>query len=65
MNIKGGHACPSMTECTLECKHGRVTSMNGCELCECTDPCESVKCETSQTCVLENMVPMCRTSMYL
>lgn len=60
----GGHACPTLTGCSIECKHGRMTSMSGCELCECIDPCENVKCEANQVCVLENSTPICRLSNY-
>lgn len=39
-----------------------MISVNGCELCECNDPCEKAKCDANQDCVLENAVPVCRAS---
>ncbi len=62
MTTKGGHECPSVVDCQKECKHGRLKSLNGCELCECFDPCEDVKCDENEVCQIENEKATCKTS---
>ena len=32
--------CPLPQPCTLQCEHGKVMDGDGCELCECYDPCK-------------------------
>ena len=62
INSKGNQECPTLSECTTPCKYGRVKSLNNCELCECVDPCESVKCPTGHECAVENSTHICRLS---
>ena len=63
MNI-GGHNCKSLDECQLVCPHGRVTSVSGCELCECFEPCESFQCSPNEYCVVENSIAICKSSTF-
>ncbi len=59
---KGTQKCPDLDECTNQCEHGRVVSLNNCELCDCVDPCENVKCPEDHECVVENSTHVCRSS---
>ncbi|KAI0236196.1 Carboxypeptidase inhibitor SmCI [Lamellibrachia satsuma] len=37
--------------CLLNCLHGRQVGRDGCQLCACYDPCETVKCLAPNRCV--------------
>ncbi len=55
-----------MDNCKEKCKYGRVKSLNNCELCECNNPCEHLKCKSNEECIVENEVPLCRSrTIYL
>ncbi|XP_023226834.1 uncharacterized protein LOC111627489 [Centruroides sculpturatus] len=54
--------------CRLGCPFGFETDKDGCEICECRDPCQDVKCSTHHVCKLIEVqcdygwcpkVPMC------
>ena len=37
--------------CRTECEFGFKLDEDGCETCQCVDPCEGVKCGKNQACV--------------
>ena len=57
----GERACPLLDSCKVNCKYGRVTSLNNCEICECNDPCEHLKCKSNEECILDKETPVCRS----
>ena len=59
---KGDHQCPDISQCSLECKYGRVKSLTNCELCECIEPCDDVKCKWNEVCVVKNATGICLSS---
>nr|QPK77446.1 antistasin-like factor F [Hirudo verbana] len=48
--------CPLVT-CLVPCKSGYRLDYDGCQTCECVDPCEYPKCEKGQDC--ESKVVQC------
>jgi hypothetical protein len=58
----GGHTCPNLNECNQTCEYGRLRSLSGCELCECINPCENIKCLENHECVVENSIGICKRS---
>ncbi|XP_046628250.1 cysteine-rich motor neuron 1 protein-like [Neodiprion virginianus] len=58
--------------CSLECSYGYSVDSQGCELCECREPCKEVTCGDEQSCVMVDVncgrgehcppVPACLTA---
>jgi len=46
-----GQACPTL-KCAKQCEFG-FAKKDGCDICECSDPCKTKKCELKQKCVVE------------
>ncbi|KAK0164613.1 hypothetical protein PV328_003224 [Microctonus aethiopoides] len=38
--------------CNLNCPYGHKIDENGCELCQCHDPCEKVTCQQREICTM-------------
>ncbi|UYV78374.1 hypothetical protein LAZ67_16001118 [Cordylochernes scorpioides] len=43
--------------CDIPCKSGYKRDAQGCALCECIDPCESIQCPEDSECMLIKMEP--------
>ncbi|XP_012261665.2 balbiani ring protein 3 [Athalia rosae] len=45
--------CPPISSsCSLSCPYGFSLDQNGCDICECVDPCKGVNCGLHSTCAM-------------
>lgn len=51
--------CPLMTNCYLKCQIGLAKDSNGCERCECINPCTVTTCPIDFDCVVEESEAKC------
>lgn len=59
-----GVCCPLIDEedncnktCNIDCTTGFKYDISGCKICECSDPCENIKCPEDSVCILMKEEP--------
>ena len=52
--------CPKAEPCNIRCAYGLKYDADGCQLCECVDPCAEHDCKETDICVAQRR--MCITS---
>ncbi len=48
-----------MDACHKQCEFGKVKSRKGCEICECSYPCQDIKCSVAEKCIVQNLTATC------